>query len=54
MQPRVPRPSGRSLSSNATNFEQAGIPDVPTPKTLAALLDDFFAEHAEKKLAQKP
>src|SRR5690242_1564721 len=34
-------------------LEQAGLPDVPTPKTLSDLLSDFFAEHAEKKLAQK-
>jgi len=27
--------------------------DVPTPKTLPELLGDFFAERAEKKLAQK-
>lgn len=27
--------------------------DAPLPKTLATLLDEFFAEHAEKKLAPK-
>ena len=34
-------------------LEQAGLPDVPLPSTLADLLRDFFAEHAEKKLARK-
>ncbi len=34
-------------------LEKAGLPDVPLPKTLAELLTDFFAEHAEKKLALK-
>jgi integrase len=34
-------------------LEQAGIPDVPIPKTLSDLLSDFLAEHAERKLARK-
>ena len=34
-------------------LEKAGLPDVPLPKTLAELLTDFFAEHAERKLARK-
>lgn len=34
-------------------LEKAGLPDVPLPKTFADLLRDFFAEHAEKKLAKK-
>jgi integrase len=34
-------------------LERAGLPDVPAPKTLSDLLGDFFAEHADKKLAQK-
>jgi integrase len=34
-------------------LEKAGLPDVPLPKTLADLLRDFFADHAEKKLAKK-
>lgn len=34
-------------------LEKAGFPDVPAPKTLSDLLGDFFAEHAERKLAQK-
>jgi integrase len=34
-------------------FEQAGLPEVPLPKTLDNLLTDFFAEHAERKLAPK-
>jgi integrase len=34
-------------------LQKAGLPDVPLPKTLADLLRDFFAEHAEKKLAKK-
>src|SRR5690349_12857983 len=32
---------------------KAGLPDVPLPKTLGELLNDFFAEHAERKLARK-
>lgn len=34
-------------------LDQAGFPDIPAPKTLSDLLRDFFAEHAERKLAQK-
>jgi len=34
-------------------LEKAGLPDVPLPKTFAELLKDFFAEHAERKLARK-
>jgi len=34
-------------------LELAGIPGAPLPKTLADLLADFFAEHAERKLARK-
>lgn len=34
-------------------LEKAGLTDVPLPTTLADLLRDFFAEHAEKKLAKK-
>jgi excisionase family DNA binding protein len=34
-------------------LEKAGLPDVPLPKTLGDLFKDFFAEHAEKKLARK-
>jgi integrase len=34
-------------------LEKAGLPDVPLPKTLGNLLNDFFAEHAERKLARK-
>jgi hypothetical protein len=34
-------------------LEKAGLPDVPLPTTLGDLLRDFFAEHAEKKLAKK-
>jgi integrase len=32
---------------------KAGLSDVPLPKTLGELLNDFFAEHAERKLARK-
>lgn len=32
---------------------KAGLADVPLSKTFADLLTDFFAEHAEKKLARK-
>ena len=34
-------------------LEEAGLPDVPLPKTLAELLKDFFSEYAERKLARK-
>jgi integrase len=34
-------------------LEQAGLPEVPLPKTLADLLAEFFVEYAEKKLASK-
>ncbi len=34
-------------------LEKAGRLDAPVPKTLATLLHEFFAEHAEKKLAGK-
>jgi integrase len=34
-------------------LENAGLPDVPLPKTLAELLKDFFSEYAERKLARK-
>jgi integrase len=34
-------------------LEKAGLADVPVPKTFSDLFRDFFAEHAEKKLAKK-
>lgn len=43
----------RIVEQQRYELAQAGLPDVPLPKTLANLLAEFFAEHAEKKLAQK-
>jgi integrase len=43
----------RVLEQQKYELEQAGLPDVPVPKSLADLLHDFFREHAEKKLARK-
>jgi integrase len=43
----------RIVEQQRYELEQAGLPDVPMPKTLANLLGDFFSEYAEKKLAAK-
>ena len=43
----------RVLEQKRYELEQAGLPKVPLPKTLADLLQEFFKEHAERKLAPK-
>jgi integrase len=43
----------RILEQQRHELEKAGLPDVPLPKTLGELFKDFFAEHAERKLAGK-
>lgn len=43
----------RVLEQKRYELEQAGLPEVPLPKTLADLLQEFFKEHAERKLAPK-
>jgi hypothetical protein len=43
----------RLFEDKKYELEKAGLPEVPIPTTLADLLDDFFAEHAERELARK-
>jgi integrase len=43
----------RTTEQKKFELAKAGLPDVPLPKTLRELLNDFFAEHAERKLARK-